>query len=211
MPKTINDSNGAEIEVFTADEIEAQKEAAIEEYKANNPDKTAELERLQQEKTKLESDMKGLKDKDFNFASVRKALAEKDEEIKKMNSSIDEKIGAAKKEVLEGVMKDHYNDTLKKLVGDDKDLLAKVELQYKRLADTASTKEEITKKMQDAFTLATGYGREAIDSGAFSSGGVSRIANKNNANKTPLTPAEKELGKKLAQAGGLKVEDKDFE
>jgi len=210
MPKIINDSNGSEIEVFTADELEDQKQAAIEEYRFNNPDKTAELEELEAEKTKLENDLKGLKDKDFNFANVRKTLADKDAEIKKMNDSMDEKIVAAKKEILEGVMKDHYNDTLKKLVGEDKELLAKVELQYKRLADTASTKEEITKKLGDAFTLATGFGKEMLDSRAFSSGGVSRLVNKS-ANKTPLTSAEKDLGKKLAQAGGLKIEDKDFE
>jgi len=144
-----------------------------------------------------------------HWVSSRKRIAKEkaESEIDKLKTSIDDKIGIAKKEILEGVMKEHYNDTIKNLVGDDKDLLAKVELQYKRLADTASTKEEISKKINDAYILATGDVRSNVDMGAFSSGGVGRIKVDT---KSPLSQEEKDFTKKLAAAGGLKLEDKDF-
>jgi len=204
--KIINDM-GEEIEVFTNEELEAQKESAIEDYKTNNPDKTDELTKLQEDLQTKEEELSKFKNKDLNFTNLRIAKEKAESEIDKLKTSIDDKIGIAKKEILEGVMKEHYNDTIKNLVGDDKDLLAKVELQYKRLADTASTKEEISKKINDAYILATGDVRSNVDMGAFSSGGVGRIKVDT---KSPLSQEEKDFTKKLAAAGGLKLEDKDF-
>lgn len=209
MSQKITNDQGDEIEVFTNEELEAQKQAAIEEYKTNNPDKTPELTKLQEDLKTKEEELKKLQDKDLNFTNLRTAKEKAEKEIQDLKTSIDDKIGAAKKEILEGVMKDHYNDVLKNLVGDDKELLAKVELQYKRLADSASTKEEIAKKLNDAYTLATGNVKSDIPTGAWSSGGVGRLKVDSN-NKPKLTPEEIEVAKKLAEAGGIKLEEKDF-
>lgn len=209
MSQKITNDDGDEIEVFTNEELEAQKQAAIEEYKTNNPDKTPELTKLQEDLKAKEEELTKLKDKDTNFSNLRTAKEKAEKEIQDLKTSIDDKIGAAKKEILEGVMKEHYNDTLKNMVGDDKELLAKVELQYKRLADPASSKEEIAKKLSDAYTLATGNARPTVDMGAFSSGGVGKINIPSS--QTKLSPEEIEVGKKLAGSmPGMKVDDKDF-
>lgn len=208
MPQTVI-IDGEEKEVFTQDELEAQKNEALEQYKKDNPDKTEELTKLQKELEDAKSDLDGFKDKDMNFANLRNKISEKEDRIKNLETSIDSKISTAKKEILEGVMKDHYNDTLKNLVGEDKELLDKVEFQYKRLTDTASTKEEISKKLSDAFTLATGGNKSSFNSGAFSSGGVS--GKPGTTKKPKLSAEERELADKLAKAGGIKLEDKDFE
>jgi len=204
MPQKIINDQGDEIEVFTNEELEQQKASAIEEYKINNPDKSADITKLQEEKAKIETELKGLKDKDFNFANVRKALSDKDEEIKKLTDSIDVKIQGAKKEILEGVMKDHYIDTIKGLAGEDKQLLEKIEYQYKRLADPASTKEEVEKKLNDAFVLATGN-KPSFDGSAFSSVGAGRIQV---GEKPKLSPEEQDLLNKLANAGNIKIDNK---
>jgi len=64
--KIINDM-GEEIEVFTNEELEAQKESAIEDYKTNNPDKTDELTKLQEDLQTKEEELSKFKNKDLNF------------------------------------------------------------------------------------------------------------------------------------------------
>ena len=56
--------DGEEKEVFTTEELEAQKQAAIDEFKTDIPDRSEEIQTLQDEITKL-------KDKDANFEKLR--------------------------------------------------------------------------------------------------------------------------------------------
>lgn len=208
MSQIILKDDGSEVEVFTADEIEAQRSAAIEEYKVANPDKTVEVTGLQETlKTALE-DLDKLKGKDLNFNNLRTAKEKAEADVKALKEEIDLKIGAAKKEILEGVMVDHYNDTVKALAGDDVELKKKIEFQYKRLVDSASTKEEVTKKLTDAWVLAS----KKEDGGAFnttviSSGGVGNI---NARSDKKFSPEEKAFAQKLAESAGLKLEEADF-
>jgi alanyl-tRNA synthetase len=197
--------DGEEKEVFTQEELEAQKEEAINQYKEENPDKSDELTKLEEELEKAKQELEGFKDKDMNFANMRNKISEKEKEAKDLKVSIDEKINTVKKEILEGVMKDHYNDTLEKLVGNDKELKEKVELQYKRLADTASTKVELSKKLNDAFVLATGETKESFDNSVFSSGSAgAKIQSKS---EEKFSSEEQELLNKLSQAGNVKLQE----
>lgn len=195
MSKIIQE-DGVDVEVFSAEEIETQKQEAIEQYKADNPDKTEELTQLQEDLRAKEEELAGLKDKDKNFGNLRKQKEAAEEKINKIQTDIDAKIESVKREVMEGVMKDHYNDTLKSLAGDDEELAKKIELQYKRLADTASTKQEIVNKLRDAWVLSTKpEGVDAFNSTVISSGGVGRLNFKNSAPK--LNTDEKMLGSKF--------------
>lgn len=211
MSQIIQNEAGEDVEVFTADELQTQKQAALEDYMKNNPDKTEELTKLQQAIEAKDKELKGLKDKDFNFANLRK---DKDDLEKKLNDAIggiDTKIEAAKKEVLEGVLKDHKDDLLKKLAGDDAELLKKIELKYSKDLGSvvAATKDEITQKINSAYLLATGKSSDDIGAGAFSSGGVGRVKVKQDESK--LSADEKKLAIELANQGGMKLTDKDLE
>lgn len=207
--ETITKEDGSTVEVYTADELEAQKQEAIELYKLENPDKTDELTALQEElKTKEEALEKATK-KDLNFGTLRTQKEAAEKKIADITKEIDTKISQAKKEVMEGVMKDHYNDTLKALAGDDEEVKKKIEFHFKRLGDTASTKEEIGNKLRDAWLLATKPAEmDALNSTVLSSGGVGRL--KINSSEKKFTPDEKALAQKLAQAGGMKLEESDF-
>lgn len=209
MPKTMSDSTGADIEVFTKEELDVQNQKAIEDFKAANPDKTPELTKLQEDLKKATDDLEKAKNKDMNFSNLREAKEALETKVKELNESIDSKVGNAKKEILDGVVKEHYSDTLAKLAGGDKELLAKIEFQYKRLGDSVGTKAEIEKKLNDAYVLATGNSPTGIGQRPFSSGGTSPLKVDRN-NNTPLSAEEVELGKKLAAAGGIKLEDKDL-
>ena len=196
--ETITKEDGTQIEVLTAEEIEAQRQAAIneavEKYKAENPDKSEEL-------TKAQDELKKFQEKDLNFGNLRTQKEAAEKKVEEILKGVDDKIGAVKKEVLEGVLQDHYNDTIKTLAGGDAELQKKIEFHYKRLTDSASTKEEATKKLTDAFVLATKSDDPgALNASVISSGGVHRP---NIKQSSPVTPELKGVGSKL----GLTEED----
>lgn len=194
MSKTITNEDGTEEEVFTAEELETQKTEALEAFKAENPDKTEEL-------TALQEKLKGFEDKDLNFANIRKAKEEAEKKVEEIMKGVDEKIQTVRKEVLEGVMADHKSSTLEALVGDDEELKKKVELEYGRLSDVASTKDQLTKKLKDAYILATAKEPDGVNQNIYGSGGVGRL--KINSTSPKFSAEEQELGAKF----GLKTED----
>lgn len=188
------DEFGEDITVFTQEELDAQKEEFLEQYKAENPDKSDEI-------AALEEELLGLKNKDQNFVALRKAKDDAEKKISDITKEIDDKITLVKKEVMEGVMKDHYNDTLKSLAGEDAEMIKKVEFHFKRLGDVASTKAEISNKLRDAYLLANKNEDGGVDASVFSSGGVGRLNIKND---KKFTQEEKEMGAKFG------LTDKDF-
>jgi len=203
----IQNELGEDVEVFTAEE----KQAAIEEYKIQNPDKTEEITKLQTDLTKATEELAKFENKDLNFGNLRAAKEDAEKKAEGALKAVDEKIAAATKNILEGVLVDHKNDGLKALAGDDVELQKKIEFHYNRLSDPASTKAEVTKKLTDAWVLATGKPSEessVLDSTVVSSGSVSKLNIKNN---TPFSDEEKELARKLAAAGNLgELKDEDF-
>lgn len=175
MPITTKLEDGTEIEALTPDEVEAAKQEAIEQYKLDNPDKEGELAELQTKLQEAEEKLAKAGDKDKNFDSLRKAKETAEKKVEDILKGVDEKINTVKKEVMEGVMKDHYNDTLKAFAGEDAEVQKKIEYHFKRLGDVASTKEEITNKLKDAYLLATGKEDNGVNASVFSSGGVGRL------------------------------------
>lgn len=200
--KIISDSTGADIEVYTAEELEAQKTAALEEFK------NTEYEGARSALAKAEEELAKLKDKDLNFGNVRKQKEAAEKKVEELKNEIDTKIATAKKEVLDTVTLDYKNETIATLAGGDDELKKKIEFHYNRLNDPAGTKEEIAKKLTDAYALATKVeSTGALNSTVISSGGVSRINIKAKGN---YTPEEKAFAHKLAQSGGLSLTEEDF-
>lgn len=213
MSKTITDSSGESIEVFTSEELEQQKEEALEKYKEENPDKSEEMGDLQKEleetkskQEELQKQLDGELDKDKNFANLRKQKQEAEDRTKNLEKQIDEKVDKAKNEILESNVKGYYEDQLIELAEDDKELKKKIEFHYNRIKDTASTKEEVSKKLRDSWILATAGESRGIGT-VFSSGGVSGVKSRTVKN---FSPEEKELARKLARAGGLAFTEDDL-
>lgn len=198
MSEIITRADGTDVEVFSAEEIEAQKQEAIESYKIENPDKSAELVALQEELRIKNEKLAKTEDKDLNFANLRKQKEEAEKKVADILKGVDDKITTAKKEVMEGVMQDHYNDTLKAL-SEDEEMKKKIEFHYKRLGDVAITKEAIGSKLRDAYLLATKpEGYDALNSSVISSGGVGKI---NIRSGVKLTEEERVVAGKLGISG----------
>ena len=197
----IINEQGEEVEVFTSQELEAQKASVLE-------DKAKELEALQAELKTTNEKLGKFESKDLNFAKLREQKEEAESRVEKIRQDMEASLEKTKKEILEGVSKDFYNETLGGFSGDDEELKKKIEFEYNRLNDPVNSKADILKKLSDAHALAT----RVEDAGAFnasvvSSGGASRPKFKQSGS---FTDDEKAFGKKLGAAAGLKIEDKDF-
>lgn len=217
MPQTITDADGNEVEVFTAEELEAQKQAALEEFQNETQsavtEKNLELESAKKELADAKDLLDKAAEKDLNFAKLRRQKEEAQEKVDELNSEksalqeeMEAKLGEFKQEVLEGVRKDFYNETLESLAGGDEELKKKIEFEYNRLKDSVTTNEEISKKLRDAYTLATPAPQD-VAAPAFSSAGVSRPPR---SPRGDLPKEAVELGKKLGLAGGMQLKDEDF-
>lgn len=198
--------DGVETEVFTATEVEAQKQAALEAFRKENPDVSQDIDKLEKQIAERETELKKLKEKDMNFGNLR-------QQVDDLKKDLDTKVSAAKKEVLEGVLQDHFSETLKILSHGDDELQKKIEFHYKRIQDVAATREEVNKKLTDAWTLATRVEQpDALNSSVISSGGVARI--RPGSGKSQFSAEEKALAQKMAASVpglDIKLEDKDFE
>ena len=201
MSQIVINNDGVEVEVFTSEELQAQKDAVLEESKKELDASQAELRAANEKLGKLES-------KDLNFAKLREQKEDAESRVEKIAKDMEEKLNLTKKEILEGVSKDYFNETLGGLSGDDEELKKKIEFEYNRLNDPVNTKEDISKKLRDAYALAT----RVEDAGAFSaatvsSGGAARPRFKQAGS---FTDDEKTFAKKLGASAGLKIEEKDF-
>ena len=204
MPQIIKDSDGNDIEVFSAEELDAQKQEAIEAFKAENPDKTAELAELQEKLRIADEELAKKDDGDRNFANLRKGKEDAEKKLSEFTKSIDDKINTVKREVLEGVNKDHYNEKLKAFAGGDDEVEKRVKFEYENTLKgvVPSTKEEITAKLQKAYVLATTKESDGVNMNVYGSGGVGRV--NINSQSPKFSAEEKELGAKFG------LEAKDF-
>jgi molybdopterin converting factor small subunit len=203
MSEIIN-KDGVDIEVFTADEIEAQKQEAIEQYKLENPDKEGELAELQEKLKETEEKLAKADDKATNIGALRKAREDAEKKLTDFDAKLEEKINAVKREVIEGVNKDFFVDNIKALAGGDEELQKKIELEYNTTLKGVipSSKAEISEKLNKAYILAGGTKDfDAMTSSVISSGGVGRLNIKSNNQK--LTPEEQAMGANF----GLSADD----
>ena len=201
MSEIITKEDGTEIEVFTQEELEAQKEAAIEEYKNENPDKSEEIEALKKEIEEKEEAFNSAKEeleklgkKDFNFKKLREQNKNQETELEKLKTEMSDKLEAA----ITNLANDKKSDIISSLVGDDEELKKKVEFHYNRIKDEAKTKEEIMAKVNDAYFLAT---RQEPPVGNY----VSAAGAGNTKVKEEVSAKEKELGNAL----GITEEDRE--
>lgn len=211
MSKTISDSEGNEVEVFTADELEAQTQQAIEDFKKENPDqsdKIAELEStVQSTKEALEKankDLEAASGKDQNFAALRKAKEDAERKAAEATSALDVKLEEAKTEILSSVNQDHLETELARVSAGDEELLAKIKESYGVLNLPIGTKSEITSRVEAAVRLASPENANALTSAVVGSGRATAPRGVGGSKPT-LDQDAKDLGAKLG------ITDKDID
>lgn len=165
---TIKDNDGKEIEVFTAEEVEAQKASALEAYQKEHPDQGAALTETQ---SKLDAATKALEaatavggdDKDKNFAALRGAV--KAAEIAAEKARTDAL--AAIDQIKNAPNQEHKTDLLDLLSAKDAKLKEKIEIHYKNLSGMPEgSRAEVRARMEAAFKLAADQDASTILDGA---------------------------------------------
>lgn len=182
----IKDDKGQEIEVFTAAELEQKtKEAstqaaqkAIEDYKAQNPDKSGEVEKLKADLASKEEALKAA-EASGNQGQIERLRKERDEAkslAEKATSDFNTKFEAFKKEVIGDVEKDLLTQYSK----GNKELSDKIKFEFDNYRPGATSKKDIQDRMAVAYKLVTGkqapsvfdhIGGGAGDRGNFGGGG----------------------------------------
>lgn len=173
------------------------------------PDEAKALLEEKEKLKSLEEELTKLKEKDFNFSNLRSQKEEAEKKIESIKAEFEQKIEKTKKEVLEGVLKEHYDDALAGLADGDEELKKKIEQQYSRLSDNASTKAEIEKKLRDAWSLAQAPAASPAVGYAFSSAGSAPIKPASSSKK--FSEEEKAFARMMASSGGMKLDDADFD
>lgn len=195
MPKTVTDENGNEVSVYTEDEVKA-----LEEEKAKS------VKEAEEKLEALNSELSKYKEKDLNFSNLRSQKDDAEKKIASLSKEFDERLDKAKREMAEASLKDHYDSMLSALTSGDEEMKKKVEHHYKRLSDPATDRASVEKKLKDAWALS--QDRPDTTANAFASGGSAPLKPSSSGQK--WSEDEKDLAKKLAAAGGLVLDDKDF-
>lgn len=153
-PKT-----GQETEVFTQAEVDAKAkertEKALEEFKAANPDRSKEVEKLQSDlvtKEKELADAVNAGDKDGQVLRLRQERDEAKRIADEAMSGLDKKLDDFRKEITG----DTKEELLSKLSKGDADLKKKIEYEFDRYLPNANTKKDVEERIAKAYLLATG-------------------------------------------------------
>lgn len=194
---TLYDKDGNEVEAATAEEQEALKTQAVEEFKAANPD----IANIEDTKTKLataEAELARLKesdgDKSKNIDGQRKAIEAKEKEIADLKTSM----ATTLQEMKDFVVGRSVNELIKKVSGGDAEVAKKIRHHFDKTlgAMKAETDDEIAEKITAALKLADVKSANpgALDDVA-GSGGANGGNNNNDANKP--SSALVDFGKKF--------------
>lgn len=170
MPQTIKNDKGEDVEVFTADEVQAQAEAKAKEVEDA---KQAEIDTLTKEKGEKEEELKKFQDKDYNFEQLRKKADGKgqtEEEVKNQIADLTKRLDAVAAQPVQETL----SDFVRTEVGEDKERKEKFDYYFKRLGADAKTKDEVLRAAKEALSLATAGEYKPDGTGNMSGTGVSQ-------------------------------------
>lgn len=159
----IKNDKGEEIEVFTAEEVAAREKTAseqaatkaVEEFKAQNPDKSQELEELKTKLADAEDLLKKAEEDGKSSGQIERLRKERDDAKKaaeEAQKGMDKKFEDFRKEIV-GDTKKEMLDALSK---GDAELRKKIEFEFDNYRPTATSKTDVKERMEKAFQLATG-------------------------------------------------------
>lgn len=180
MPKLF-DENGAEVEAYTKEELEAKIKVEKDTATAAQADKDKNFSKLREEKEAA----------DKKLADAEKLSKEKDEALANKDKEYEQK----------EVQKER-GKKVDALAEGNKELKDKIEFHLKRFKDEIKTPEDFEKLLNDAYVLASGNQIPDKLQDVISSGG-SKGGNGANNNKLPISPEAMSVASKL----GLSEED----
>lgn len=157
MPQEVYDINGNKIEVPTAEEIQAEKDAATDAARAEVEKSFAtDKEKSAEEFSKIQEDLKKLQEKDLNFQKIREKTTEQEkeqernkQEIEKVRNELQQKNQQLENFVVGNTKKEIINE----IAGGDAEIAEAIEANYGRIVGPESTKDEILTRAKEAYGM----------------------------------------------------------
>lgn len=199
MKIKVKNDQGEEIEqeVFTPEEVEAQRE----QWKKDHPDQSQELTKLQEDLKLAKQALEGAGDKGENFAALRASVQRLEGELKKKSDESNSAINQVRTEMSEAAL----DAAVQGLAGEDAELAKKVKFHFSETLKgvAVKNKQELTRKIQQAYLLAAGREPDpnALSGAMYASGGAGPGANgsvggSGGNSRTSLKPELVEMGKR---------------
>ena len=154
-----------EIDVYTEEEVKAASEAAeaaaIAKYKEENPDKSGEITKLTEDLAKITKDFDDQKaiieggdstNKQQQIDRLRRERDDEKESAKTLVEGLSKKVESLEQNSV-GSLK---GELLNKFAGEDKDIRAKIEVEFANYRSSDNDPEAIRDRMEKAFKIVTG-------------------------------------------------------
>lgn len=165
----MKDADGKDIEVFTAEEVKAQNDAALAEYQKEHPDQSADIKTANDAKVAAETALAaalaagGEDTKDENIKNLRVAVA-----------TANTKADAIQKEALDAISalknaptQEYKSELVEAVARGDKTLKEKIDIRYAELSGMPEgNKAEVRLRMEAAVKLAVDNYRPGMLDGA---------------------------------------------
>lgn len=175
MPTTIKDADGNDLEVFTADEVKAQNEAALTKYQEEHPDQSSAIQAANDAKAAAEKALAdavaagGGDTKDENIKALRVGLKAAEDKAIQVETKALAEIAALRN----APTQEYRGELLGTVAQGDAVLKEKIEIKYASLAGMPeTTKAEVRARMEEALKLAIDNYRPGMFDGGVSGMGV---------------------------------------
>jgi hypothetical protein len=205
MPTIIKNEAGEEVEVFSAEELQAKAQEVAdakvaEEREHMEAENAVVLAEKEAELLETQEKLQKLQDKDYNFSKVRDANKKDAAAQKKLEedmASLRQEIAAISKQPIEEAKTDFLN----KNIGANKELQDKFNIFYEKLGANVKSRTEAQMAMEQAFMLAN-------DGKKPDNGGRMQHTNVNDNFADLPEGTESETSKDIGKRMGLSTEDK---
>ena len=202
---TLYDENGNAVEAFTQDELKTKQDEAVAEHLRNNPDKSADVEKIKAELEEANKKLKEAEDGGMNEGQkerLKKAKEDAEGKLSETVGNLTKEISEIKANFTSGI-KDKVMNAISK---GDASMKEKIDLRYASLMKTGDYKNDeagITQALTEAATLVTGSKPVPGFLDNMSGAGDRGLVQNNNGG----TPVESENAKAMRTAFGIKDAD----
>lgn len=154
MAKFYNEK-GEEVEGYTKDELEARTKESIEEFAQNNPDKSADLQKAQDELLAANAKFKELEEMGGSEGQKKRLKAEKDEAQNKL-AEVEKKLTGEMKALKDSIFGGRKTKVLDALTKGDVELRKKIELEADSFKGEPANEIELEQRLVKAATIVMG-------------------------------------------------------
>lgn len=157
------DENGNEVEAYTEEDLKEKNQEAIDNYIKENPDKSKELTQANTDLDDANQKIKDFEEAGGGDEGQKKRLLNDKNKAETALDDVKTDFSKQINDLRDGFVSGSKTEIIEKLSGGDKELADKIELEYDDYSegkDSPANNQEVQKRLEKAFTIATGKAPE---------------------------------------------------